>query len=576
VLPLNAIVNEIQASVDFLSVEMQGIPQRQWSIRAVFETTWRRLSVLEQQVFMHLSVFRGGCTREAAEVVIGVDFRVMQSLMNKSLLQRTLPDRYEIHELLRQYAEQNLNVHISAITIRDKHMVYYAAYMAECDTDIKGRKQQQGLVAIESEFENIRSAWHWAVQRENYSAIGQMLEGLDWFCYFRHLLPQCRELFEVAQSHLSVEPSDSAHQAVRRRLMMWWHGFFAPDMERIEQLLLITRKRDSPQELAFCLYACGNLFFRQRDYVPSITCFEESFTLYQTQNDKFYAAHLLTLQGYCYGLLKDTAHYIEYMKKSLALRREIGDQIGISNTLLSVGTNIAWLKSDWDEARKLFREAATIALELRNFGNYAIAKAFHGFFDIYAGNLVQGEKQAQEALTIAQSIGHALAKAWALNVLGFAASIKGDYRMARQLSMQSLETATFTNELSGGISLGLSVAACGLAEYDTAKQLVLKLLGKNEMVGLELQLIFPQLVLILAHEAHLIRAVEVLGLAFTHPYMSQGILVQWQPVVQVQQRLRSQLEPNVYDMAWQRGKQSDVTAIVDELLDELGKTTSGD
>jgi hypothetical protein len=59
--PLEEIAVEIARSADF-----QDLPARQRSMRAVFEWSWNLLSASERNVFCRLSVFRGGCTRQAA------------------------------------------------------------------------------------------------------------------------------------------------------------------------------------------------------------------------------------------------------------------------------------------------------------------------------------------------------------------------------------------------------------------------------------------------------------------------------------------------------------------------------
>jgi hypothetical protein len=59
--------------------------------------------------FLALSVFQEGFDREAAVQVAGASLFLLTSLESKSLLQRnSATHRYEIHELLRQYAAEQL------------------------------------------------------------------------------------------------------------------------------------------------------------------------------------------------------------------------------------------------------------------------------------------------------------------------------------------------------------------------------------------------------------------------------------------------------------------------------------
>jgi predicted ATPase/DNA-binding SARP family transcriptional activator len=91
-LSLADIAAEIQQGLDFLEKEVRNVPERHRSIRAVFDTSWGRLSEAEQDVFAQLSVFRGGFTREAAQEVtatregLPASLRMLATLSNKSLL----------------------------------------------------------------------------------------------------------------------------------------------------------------------------------------------------------------------------------------------------------------------------------------------------------------------------------------------------------------------------------------------------------------------------------------------------------------------------------------------------------
>jgi hypothetical protein len=78
-------------------------------MRAVFTHSWQLLSEAEQRVLAALSVFQEGFDREAAVQVAGASLFLLASLESKSLLQRnSATHRYEIHELLRQYAAEQL------------------------------------------------------------------------------------------------------------------------------------------------------------------------------------------------------------------------------------------------------------------------------------------------------------------------------------------------------------------------------------------------------------------------------------------------------------------------------------
>jgi predicted ATPase/DNA-binding SARP family transcriptional activator len=120
-LSLEEIAQEIASSLDFLEAETQDVPERQRSVRAVFDYSWRQLPVDAREAFLALSVFRGGFTRHAAQNVTGARLRTLRTLVNKSFLAVTPEGRYEIHELLRQYGEQRLEASGQAGAAREAH-----------------------------------------------------------------------------------------------------------------------------------------------------------------------------------------------------------------------------------------------------------------------------------------------------------------------------------------------------------------------------------------------------------------------------------------------------------------------
>ena len=77
------IAAEIGQSLDFLESELRDVPDRQHSIRAVFEYSWGQLSEAERNVLMQLSVFRGGFTREAAQSVAQASLRSLSVLLKQ-------------------------------------------------------------------------------------------------------------------------------------------------------------------------------------------------------------------------------------------------------------------------------------------------------------------------------------------------------------------------------------------------------------------------------------------------------------------------------------------------------------
>ena len=181
-LPLDEIAREIERSIDFLSSNWRDTPERHRSLRAVFDRSWRSLDESERQVFRRLSVFRGGFSRAAAQTVAGASLRALMRLAHKSLLHQR-EGRYQIHELLRQFGEEQLDsVPDERAEVEARHSTYYLAFVAQRRTALDGSEPQQAAGQIRAEFNNIEQAWMSAVQRDQSTELDEAAIGLWRFC----------------------------------------------------------------------------------------------------------------------------------------------------------------------------------------------------------------------------------------------------------------------------------------------------------------------------------------------------------------------------------------------------------
>lgn len=177
------IAHEIEHSLDILSAELQDVAASQRSIRAVFERSWNLLTAPQQQAFQKLSVFRGGFTREAAEVVMGVNLHSLHVLVSKSLL-RYDPEtgRYEQHELLRHYAAVELEDSGESAAMRQAHAGYFADFMAASWIRMCGSEQSEALREADADIENARAAWQYWIEQSNVQELSKFFNAF-WIIY---------------------------------------------------------------------------------------------------------------------------------------------------------------------------------------------------------------------------------------------------------------------------------------------------------------------------------------------------------------------------------------------------------
>jgi predicted ATPase/class 3 adenylate cyclase len=160
VLSPDQLLDRLSKRLDLLKAG-RGVDPRQQTLRATIEWSYDLLGEDERLLFERLSIFRGGCTLEAAEEVCDADIDTLQSLIDKSLLRRQ-GERFWMLETIRDYAAEWLERHGEAAVLGDRHADYFirlteAATRGAPDEDVD---QARGLYP---EVDNFRGALDWLV-----------------------------------------------------------------------------------------------------------------------------------------------------------------------------------------------------------------------------------------------------------------------------------------------------------------------------------------------------------------------------------------------------------------------------
>lgn len=213
------IAAELVRSLDFLEATHRDVPARHRSMRAVFTATWDGLSAAEQSIFAALSVFRGGFTLDAARAVTGATPHDLIRLSDRSLISCLVDGRFEVHELLRQFAAERLNEREKAEAVRHAHSAYYCGFLHKREEALKGPRVDEATAEITTDLDNIRAAWTWAVNNAQAALLGQAANGLGLYADRRHLLQEVpARLLQASEALVNVA---AVSPLTRARLLSW-------------------------------------------------------------------------------------------------------------------------------------------------------------------------------------------------------------------------------------------------------------------------------------------------------------------------------------------------------------------
>jgi predicted ATPase len=149
------ILERLSESLDLLRGGRDADP-RQQTLRTTIQWSYGLLSVEEQRVFRALSVFRGGCTLEAAETVCDADLDTLQSLVEKSLLRFTR-ERYWMLETIREFSRERVIEVGEADAYRHRHARYFLDRLGEAYGERLGPRRPEVIEWYGAEVDNLRA-----------------------------------------------------------------------------------------------------------------------------------------------------------------------------------------------------------------------------------------------------------------------------------------------------------------------------------------------------------------------------------------------------------------------------------
>ncbi len=362
ILTPSEIAAELTRDLDFLASEAHDLPLRQRSMRAVFDTSWRLLTETEQAVFQQLSVFRGGFTREAAQAVTGATLPNLIGLIHKSFLQRVPTDRYQIHELLRQFTEEKLAETLTNYTAaQEQHSRYYLTFLTQRTPGLQGAQQPALLNEIEQELANIRHGWLWAARQGNFTLINGALEGLYDYYQTRSQHPAGIEIFTQAIHLLAQHTADTSTQHLRNRLqarhgaLCWGLAHYEQAHPLLQASLAIARKLQDKKEIAFCLEFLGRTIWQKGD-LAAVSFLEESLAFSREFDDQVAIATTLHTLASVFDTVSEKQRARVFAEQSLVLSRQLAHPHRIASAFHRLGS-IARSLGEYKEAVGHFQEA---------------------------------------------------------------------------------------------------------------------------------------------------------------------------------------------------------------------------
>jgi tetratricopeptide (TPR) repeat protein len=430
------------------------MPERHRSLRATFDHSWKLLSDHEKDALARLSVFRGGFDRNAAEKVAGATLPLLASLVSKSLVRRTEKGRYDLHEVIRQYASSHLDEdQARCLETCNRHSEYYLNFASEYERRLKSASQQAAIREMTIELDNMRTAWNWGITHGKFESLGRAVRSFGWFFEIASLLREGIEQLELLVQALSTEPPDTQKDRVlgstfvQQGLLYFRTGQFIRAHEVYEESIAMLRSVGEQTLLADALIFDGIIMHLNGDYLESKEMIKEGLAYAQATNDPWFTAYAMYGLGHVDSLLGEYEKGYEQMQAGLKIWRRVGDPHSITLGLNFLVSTLIKLER-YEEAVASMRESISLCKQTKNRWGMGTAYRYLGLATMAGGQYVEAQGHFQKSLEIFGEYFEGWDIALSLIYLGDATLMSGDLAGAESIYLDALRLAKETRSMS--------------------------------------------------------------------------------------------------------------------------------
>ncbi|MEM7111113.1 MAG: tetratricopeptide repeat protein [Chloroflexota bacterium] len=464
-----AIVDALSHNLDWLASDMADLPPRQRSLRATFDYSLQLLPDRERDLFLQLSLFRGGFTREAVQAIVTTSDtggkttrqtaipRLLARLVSHSLLNYR-SDRYTIHAVVRQFAAEmrefatkERKTAVGDTTLSQRYAAYYLAFLAQRQASLQGESPQMAAAEIDDEIENVRHAWWLGLTQQQFDLVLEAVHAFSTYFQLNGRSYEAERLFNIAIQ--KVEPF-AANDGTAARLLAW------------------------------VLLEQGRFFIRLSEYKTAIGVVERAIAGAKQGQDEEAEGMAYILWGEALWRQGEYAAAEAKLNRALSIanRHALTLLFGWGNHHLGI---ICDIQANYAKAVEHLEIACDAWNSLQYPQALGVSLNSMGLVAYHQGNFAHAKQAMEEALTISQRLGNRQFEPHLLNNLSIMATDQGDYASAKRYLQQALQLANISGDLylEGNVHLNLGVNAQHAHDLESATTYLERSLQIVESIG---------------------------------------------------------------------------------------------
>jgi predicted ATPase/DNA-binding SARP family transcriptional activator len=358
------ILERLVKSLDLLTLGARDAPERQQTLRATIDWSYKLLTEDEKRVFAYVAVFAGSFDLEAGEEVAQASLDTLTALVDKGLLRQTDEGRFFMLATIREYAEGQLETIGDAEQLRRAHAEWITGLAEALEPRLRVTGDLDVLERQKAELENTRAALTWAQSRGEIEISLRLSGALVRYWWMRggHV-PE-----GIGWLSAALAQAGEQHPRLRATALAGFAALLSTDgrnedgVVHATEAVRLARDINDQEILDDALNALGNLEVARGRFADAQKYFIETREISRRLEDKtrigrgtFNLAQAVRRQG-------DPSEGRRLLEESLDLMRTTANNEGICACLLDLGDLLQEEGRD-DESLERLRESIRISFK---------------------------------------------------------------------------------------------------------------------------------------------------------------------------------------------------------------------
>ncbi len=373
-------------------------PARQRTLRNTIDWSYELLREGERRLLGALAVFVGGATLPAIEAVCGPVVadgleETLESLVDQNLVQLRpgIDPRFEMLEMIHEYAEEKLRSDSEAQAIRRRHCEFFIEVNRRAGAGLRGHESTRWFRVLFAEYPNMRAALEWAFTTGDPVLGCRLIGAYNWFWWLDRYQDLDRWTTEALAYEESLDTTTRAGVGFAAGWLAWTRG----EMTEARDRWTATRDRfleagDRHNANRALTLLASTYLGSEDDYDQAMSMIKQATAAGEEWDDEDTSIGGFLLMGEIARAVGDDEEAAAAYGESLAAARRLGDARLEASNLFNLGF-VAQHRGDYASVERLASEGLRVALANNDLFNAA------GFLHLRAGSAMAAGRWASAA-----------------------------------------------------------------------------------------------------------------------------------------------------------------------------------